>query len=413
MTTAARVFLYTCAALAVAQPRLPAPPDPTRSAVHSWARKPVHETRLLDDLSTPSRWTLTGRGRLTFPPAADHPCLRVDVDLQGQSTLPVASAVRAIADEDWTSYNRISFWLRTDAPGFPVLTVLVHLRNQGKTTVAPVHLREAEHNVTVPNGVWTKVYWEIPHIARDHVTSLTFRPWVNKRIADPSDAAAFEVGPITLERVDADPYEGWTVAPGRIAFSHSGYSVDGPKTALATGLAASEFQVARAPGGPVVLRKPIQHRQFRLGRFDVLDFSELREPGSYVLRAGAVETRPFSIGPHVWHPSIAKTVDFFYGQRCGFRVPGIHDACHFDWLASPRRPARPHERRLARRRRPLPGPRQHRRSYLRHVRPRRRSPPLRPSARLASRPRGRGPLGPGMDPPCSLPRAASASASPA
>jgi hypothetical protein len=215
-----------------------------------------------------------------------------------------------------------------------VLTLIVSIRNQGKMPVAEVHQREAEHNVTVPKGVWTKVFWEIPHVARDGVTSLTFRPWVNKRIASVSDAAAYEIGPITLERVDADAYEGRTVAPGRIAFSHTGYFTDAPKTALASGLTASEFLVMRANGGTEVLRKRIDRQQGRLGQFDVLDFSEVVEPGTYILRAGSVETRPFRIDARVWDGTIAKTIDFFYGERCGFRVPGVHDVCHRDWMAS-------------------------------------------------------------------------------
>ena len=172
------------------------------------------------------------------------------------------------------------------------------------------------------------------HVARDGVTALTFRPWVNKRIATTGDAAAYEIGPIALERVDPDAFEGWTVASGRIAFSHTGYLTNVPKTALASGLKAAEFQLVRANGGAEALRKRIDRQKGRLGEFDVLDFSEVVEPGTYVLRAGGVETRPFPIGARVWDGTIAKTVDFFYGERCGFRVPGVHDVCHRDWMAS-------------------------------------------------------------------------------
>ncbi|MEO8371679.1 MAG: glycoside hydrolase family 9 protein [Candidatus Solibacter sp.] len=335
MRISARLFIWTGVILTAAgQTRAPVRQDPTHAAEHAWAKKKTYETRVLDDISTPSRWVVTGHGELTFPSGGERRFLRVNVSLEGQTALPVASAVRAVPAEDWSHYNRISFWLRTDAPGFPVLTLLVNIRNQGKTPVAEVHQRESEHNVTVPNGVWTKVYWEIPHVARDAVTSLTFRPWVNKRIASPSDAAVYEIGPIALERVDADAYEGWTVAPQQIAFSHTGYLPNAPKTALASGLKATEFQVARANGGALVLRKRIIRQKGRLGEFDVLDFSEVVEPGTYVLRAGAVETRPFQIAARVWDTTIAKTVDFFYGERCGFHVPGIHDVCHRDWLAS-------------------------------------------------------------------------------
>ena len=291
MSISARLFVWMGVVLAAAgETRAPMLQDPTHSAEFGWAKKKVYETRVLDDMTAPSRWALAGRGELKFATGGERRSLRVDVTLPGQNALPVASAIREVPGEDWSRYNRISFWLRTDAPGFPVLTLIVSIRNQGKMPVAEVHQREAEHNVTVPKGVWTKVFWEIPHVARDGVTSLAFRPWVNKRIASVSDAAAYEIGPITLERVDADAYEGWTVAPGRIAFSHTGYFTDAPKTALASGITASEFLVMRANGGTEVLRKRIDRQQGRLGQFDVLDFSEVVEPGTYILRAGSVET---------------------------------------------------------------------------------------------------------------------------
>jgi hypothetical protein len=327
-------LLAAAAALACAESRVPARADDEHSAEHSWARKKVYQSRVLDDITQPGRWRLAGRGELTFPAAAERRYLRVNVALQGQTALPVATAVRAVDGEDWSAYNRLSFWLRTDAAGFPVLTLIVSLRNEGKTPVAEIHLREAGHNITVKNGTWTQVFWEIPHVTRDRVTSLEFRPWVNKRLAAPSDQAAYEIGPIELQRVDADHYEGWNVAPGKIAFSHTGYLPGSPKTALAGDLRATEFQVLRESTGAVVLSKKIARRSGRLGDFQTLDFSELDAPGSYVLRAGDVQTAPFRIGAGVWDATIAKTLNFFYGERCGMRIPGTHEACHQDWQAT-------------------------------------------------------------------------------
>ena len=136
---------------------------------------------------------------------------------------------------------------------------------------------------------------EIPHIERDRVTSLDFRPWVNKRLPDAWDSVVYEIGRIDLERVDADHYEGWNVAPGRIAYSHSGYLTGAAKTAFASGLRAAGFQVLRASGGEPVLRKKVMTERTRLGEFQVFDFSEVRTPGVYVLRAGGGRNPPL---PH-------------------------------------------------------------------------------------------------------------------
>jgi hypothetical protein len=304
------------------------------SAESAWAKKKVLASRVLDDMTSPSRWTLSGRGELTFPTGGERRHLRLNVALQNATALPTASAVRSVAGEDWTGFNRLSFWLRTDPSGFPVLTLIMGIRNAGKTPVAAVHLRESgEHNVTVPNGVWTRVTWEIPHVARDRVTQLTFRPWVNKRLADPTDVAAIEIGPIELERVEADHYEGWNVAQGKIAFSHTGYELDAPKTAIASGLTATEFQVIEAGTGKVVLRKKVSRDSTPLGQFQVLEFSDT-PAGTYRLRAGGITTPPFRVGENVWDTTIDKTIHFFHGQRCGMRIPGVHELCHRDWLAT-------------------------------------------------------------------------------
>jgi hypothetical protein len=293
----------------------------------------VPERRVVDDLSRPDQWRLVGAGEMTFGRDASRNRLRVNVALQGRNGLPSANAVRTVAGEDWRGYNRLAFWLRTDVSGFPVLTLIVTLRNQSKETISPVHVREAEHNVTVPNGKWTYVEWDIPHLLREHVTALEFHPWVNKRLPEASDRAAYEIGPIELLGVEGEHYEGWDVAPGEIAFSHVGYLPGSPKTAIASGLAAGEFTVMRAGTSSVVLRKKVAAQSGRLGKFQVMDFSELREPGTYTLTAGSDRTRAFRIGADIWDDTIAKTINFFYAERCGMRIPGVHEECHRDWQA--------------------------------------------------------------------------------
>jgi hypothetical protein len=145
--------------------------------------------------------------------------------------------------------------------------------------------------------------------------------------------AAFEIGQIELQRVEADAYEGWEVARGKIAFSHAGYLPGAPKTAIASGSTPSEFRVIRAGTSTVALRKNSATQTGRLGTFQVLDFSELRQSGTYAISLGNVQTPWFRIGDDVWDESIAKTINFFHGERCGMRIPGVHEECHRDWQA--------------------------------------------------------------------------------
>jgi hypothetical protein len=71
------------------------------------------------------------------------------------------------------------------------------------------------------------VVWEIEPLARDRVTMLEIGYFANKMLAAPGDRVAFEIGRMELQRVDPDHHTGWDVAPGRIAFSHSGYQTGG------------------------------------------------------------------------------------------------------------------------------------------------------------------------------------------
>ena len=104
-----------------------------------------------------------------------------------------------------------------------------------------------------------------------------------------------------------------------------------------TGATASQFELLRVDNiafGETVLRKPVETVRAPQGTFQQLDFSEVETPGRYVLRVGGTTTKSFSIGNDAWKSSIWKTLNFFYGNRCGFDVPGVHGIDHLDWFAT-------------------------------------------------------------------------------
>ncbi len=132
-------------------------------------------------------------------------------------------------------------------------------------------------------------------------------------------------------RVEPDKTEGWDVWQGRIAYSHAGYQTGAPKSAMASGLTAKSFQVIDPQDGRVLLSKPVATVTSGIGNFQVMDFSELRTPGHYIVSAGDIKTQPFPVGADIWVESIRKVLNFFYSERCGVDIPGIHAACHRDW----------------------------------------------------------------------------------
>ncbi len=339
-----------CAPALAAQSQAPRrallPIDFTQSAEHGWLAKPVLARRVLDDHTRPGTWTLSGAGTLTVLPApvlGDMRALRVDMrlnrapDLPERPRLPAVNLRRAIANEDWTAYNRLVIWLRPDCTGMPGLPLQLVMHNDGAIKVPDRYNREGTHVISLARPGWQAVMWEIDPLARDKVTRLEIGYFVNKMLAAPDDRVAFEVGAIELQRVEPDVHTGWTIGGGKLAFSHSGYAPQSNKSALASALRDSTFDVVRVGDnafGESVLRKPVRTLRTPTGTFQQLDFSELREPGRYVLRTSQGLTRPFAIHDTVWHPSVWKSLNFYYGNRCGFDVPGVHGIDHLDWFAT-------------------------------------------------------------------------------
>ena len=343
------LILVGLAALKNAAAQTPRPLMPinlANSAEAAWLKKPVQASRVLDDMTQSTTWRFSGTGQLAFPTEVRRGNMRVlHVDMQmfvdkpapTRNGLSSVNLQRAFPGEDWTGYNRISMWIRPDVSGFPMLPLEIVLHNDGAEKVPDKYNREGTHYVTLPNDTWTHVVWEISPLARDRVTMLEIGYWVNKMLAAPTDRVAFEIGGLELQRVDADNYAGWAIAPGKISFSHTGYLSAFSKSAVASGLAAREFEVVRmhdtVPGEPV-LRKPVRFVRTPIGDFQEMDFSELNAPGTYAIRAGNVSTRPFRIGDDVWTRTIWETLNFFYGERCGYAVPGSHGVDHLDWFAT-------------------------------------------------------------------------------
>lgn len=339
------LFLFGPAAAAQTPTEL-LPIEFEHSAEFRWLNKEVIESRMLDDMSDPDTWTIDGTGTARFTEnegPGGSSMMRVDMQMYVDEPAPTGNGLssvnlsRAFAGEDWSAFNRISIWIRPEVSGFPMLPLQFVLHNEGSETVPDVYYREGIHYATLTDGAWQQVVWEITPLSRDSVTAFEIGYWVNKKLAERGDRVAFEVGRLELQRVAPDHYEGWDVAPGRVAFSHTGYQAGSMKTALASDLSADAFRLVRiddTPRGEVVLETPVEQIDTRLGRYQKLDFSEIRTPGEYVIQSGDRRTQPFRIDENVWRGTIWKTLNFFFGERCGFAVPGSHGVDHRDWFAT-------------------------------------------------------------------------------
>jgi hypothetical protein len=316
-------------------------------AEYRWLHKNVLDSRLLDDMENLSSWSFAGAGEMTLVEArASEPWAMTDTAspnrvLRIRSTSNIAQvdgsgewedlvATRKFPGEDWGKFNRISLWVYPDVVGAPAISCSLVLHNDGAHKL-PDHYNEGRHeSIILKNHTWNQIVWEIAPLDRDRVTALEFAYSLPKKLPDPGDRTILDIARLELQSVVADHVEGWDVAPGKIAFSHSGYSTGSSKSAIASDLAASQFSLIDQQTGQIVLTKAIQQVTTDLGKYQVLDFSEIRQPGSYAIRAGDTLTRPFRIGEDAWKSSIWKAINFMYSERCGTEIPGIHGRCHQD-----------------------------------------------------------------------------------
>ena len=314
------------------------PVPEAETTTHRWLEKEVLRTRLLDDMESLDHWKTSfwsqGKGEmeLTTDRARDGShSLRLRSATKGVGSsqdggvFGATSAVRVFDQEDWRQFNRLSFWVYPDLPGFHAVAFAVRLGNQGEKAG-----RDMNHFL-LKNNQWNHVVWEVPDVARESVAEVAFTYEMNGNEPGAAETVTFDIDHLELQEVRADHYEGWNVAPGGIAFSHTGYPTNGPKTAIASDLEADRFQVVSEETGQPAFTAEVRTTQTPIGKFQVMDFTELRTPGTYTIQAGPAKTRPFRIGDDVWQRTIWKALNFFYAERCGAAIPGVHDVCHADW----------------------------------------------------------------------------------
>jgi hypothetical protein len=331
------------------------------SAACRWLHKPVLESRLLDDMEDLASWKSFTTGadgivdaRVTNRPGAVGNVAEISLDKEfvhsGASSLLLRTPVklegpapangrgwgrsgirRTFDGEDWTHFNRISLWIYPDLPGFYTTALDLRLYNDGADKLPGLFGQEGETSLVLHNHEWNHVVWEIGNVSRDKVTGFEASYGLSGNAPGEADSIRWYFDRLDLERVEPDKIEGWDVWPGRISYSQAGYQTGAAKSAIGNGINAGSFQVIDQASGASVLSKPIRLIHNHLGNFQVMDFSEFRTPGEYVLEAGGVTTHPFPIGPDVWEESIRKALNFFYAERCGADIPGVHGICHRDW----------------------------------------------------------------------------------
>lgn len=306
------------------------------SAEYRWRNKPVSACRKISLAENIDRIRLTGHGHFGWDKehgrsaegsvfvdfAVERPVQNPGGRAYTEAEIKIPFAKNG---EDLSAYNRISFWVYADAPGSSCNFLTVALHNAGKKTMPVPGRFEGYHSVMAESGRWIWVVWEMPRVARDCVTAFTItsQAYGTSSPAQPRIRIYFD--DLRLETVEADTDKGFALRPGHMAYCHSGYRNGSPKQALVQE-AADSFVLYDEN------RKAVYEGKTELlqNGFRLLDFTGFETEGWYSLEAGGAVSGMFPVGREAYLSAAWKTLNFFFTERCGFDVPGVHTECHLD-----------------------------------------------------------------------------------
>lgn len=318
-----------------------------------WAHKEVKDSLLIDDMEGNVKWnknngiatleytnerTVDGKQALRYQTSlrdTAHIMLPENRSpwgsFGGQQGGGASFGITFDEPQDWSAYNRVSIWVYIHPSANPNHHFFLEIINEGTdyNTVTP---RKDTAIQDLKAGKWHNVVWEITNMERDKVKHFNiFQTLIGYDDVIGEEYVTYDFDRLQLQRVDADNYEGWAVPEGQFAFSHIGYRPQDLKQALTAVGIVKEFQLLDEKDQVVYIgqAQPIQNEN---GTFTLLDFSEFRIPGTYRIKYASAISKPFPIGKDVWLEPMFSGINFYFCQRCGYDVPGIHSVCHKDWF---------------------------------------------------------------------------------
>lgn len=326
----------------------PLPVPEQNSLMAQWEKKPVLDTMLLDNMESATGWQVTGPGEMSYTKdrAIDGTqSLRFRTSLRdeehyrknrtqwgsfGGTQGGTASVIKKFeTPQDWSGYNRISFRVYVHPTSMMTYCLFLHIENEGtiqnSTTPGKSHFIQ-----DLKPGVWNHVMFEIPHLKRDKVKSFKINQMLTGHNPEDEGIVTYDIDQLELQRVETDQFEGWSIAPGKFSFSHAGYRPGDIKIAMAGEEAGKNFQLTDMKD-KVVYSGDVNVIENINGKFSQLDFSGFRGTGTYRIHCGNLVSNPFPIDENIWLQPVFKAINFFFCERCGYFVPGIHSECHNDW----------------------------------------------------------------------------------
>jgi len=231
--------------------------------------------------------------------------------------------------EDWSEYNRISFWVYPEKNTYDSVHIYMEYINGGENPFPNDNYLSGGHVANVTAGRWNNVIWEIPELPRDDVKMFQISFIISGKQANMEKDSIAYFSDFEVQKVNADKYMGWDT-DGKISFCHSGYAPDDIKHAVTSIKGGDTFTVIEDESGKIAYAGKVEKIESDIGVFNRLDFSSFNKKGRYYLCYENLCTGSFEISDEHWMPAIDKIRNFFNKERCGCTVEGIHLPCHIN-----------------------------------------------------------------------------------
>lgn len=327
----------------------PLPINTARSFEANAIKKEVLASRPLTESGSPQGWKHSGEGsisfskekfvsgkesvRLSFPTCTGKRATGSPSD-PDYATYGNSRVTYRMDKENWESYNRIVFSIYPDCDGMRVVNMNLTFTNDSSTPKEGYNPPSGSHLINLVNKMWNHCFLEIDEYQRDKVIAISFDTALKGKDRTTGDSAIYYIDNIQLQQIkNPEKVSGWVPAEHVIAYSTTGYTTDGNKTAIVdAGLCNQwqQFQLLNSANQQVVYEGKLNREHSTIGEFGVIDFSDFRQPGEYQLRAGNRTTPTFRISSTLWDSSLWRVLNFLLCQRCGHPVAGKHAACHAD-----------------------------------------------------------------------------------
>lgn len=296
-------------------------------AEHRWLNKKVDEYQVIYDGSTIDNVTLSNSNQEykakmslseNYVRGKSSLLLEANTMIENIFPRPTFNLRIDFPKQNFSKYNRVSAWIYIESTGYQNFYFHFRFGNQGHEVLHAPSL--------IPNKM-NHVTWEIDKVKRDEIERISITPYLMGCPPEALPEVKFYISEIRLEKVEGEYELGWDLE-NRLAYSHPGYYINGQKEVIGQNINSNTFHIYS--GEILEYIGNVETLISQLGKYQVMDFTDFKKPGKYILKVDNRQTNEFVIDNNPYLSSVWKSINFLRMLRCGEDVAEVHSACHLN-----------------------------------------------------------------------------------